>query len=266
MRKTVLKKEFLREKIIDILKSESGGKILDLGCGQGHFSFNLQEQGFDITCCDVAEDNFQYHDCIPFKKGNIYEGLPFTDSSFDYVLFIETIEHLEKPYEAIAEISRVLKKGGTLILSTPNILHIGSRMRFLFEGAWDFFREPPIELQKYYIGTIENIHIIPWRYHELEYMLHRKGFDVIGINADIILKKFYPLLVVLYPLLWMQRLSKEKRGLRKGGVDYRRIHSVLFSQELMLGKHLIIKAKNTKCFGQAFGKYQRELDYEEKMN
>ena len=206
---------------------------------------------------DCNSGHFKFHDKIKFVECNAIEKLPFDDSSFDYLLFIETIEHLEKPFEIIGELSRVLKPNGKLILSTPNILNLGSRMRFLFEGCFDFFREPPIDLQEHMIDKVENLHIIPWRYHELEYLLYRQGFYVENIYTDYVYGGLKPLYCLLYPFLWMQRKGKEKRSLRKGGMDFRRINNILFSREMLFGKHLILKAVNVKEKGQSFGYFEK---------
>lgn len=252
-----LKKNYLLDRIPDVLKNEPRGKLLDLGCGWGMYAKELHDQGFQVTAADFNPENFRHHDAIEFQACNLTEALPFADDAFDYLIFIETIEHLEKPFEVIGELSRVLKPGGKLILSTPNILNVRSRMRFLTEGCFDFFREPPIELQAHYIGTIENIHIIPWRYHELEYLLSRQGFYVEGVHTDFIDNGMKPLYFLLYPFLQWQRRSKERRSLKKGGMDFRRINNILFMDEILFGKHLILKAVNTKKKSPAFGHYEQ---------
>lgn len=250
-----LKRNFLLEKIPRIFQTFKKGSVLDLGCGWGMYSIELHNLGFDVTASDFDEKNFKFHDKIKFKQSNLLERLPFPDSSFDYLIFLETIEHLEKPFEIIQEIGRVIKQNGILVLSTPNILNLRSRMRFLIEGSFDFFREPPIDLQEKFIGTIENIHIIPWRYHELEYLLYRKGFAIQKAHTDHIDRKLFPLYVFLWPFLQIQRRSKERRSLEKGGLDYRRINNILFLDEMLFGRHLIVEAVNHKSVGQSFGHY-----------
>ena len=186
-----------------------------------------------------------------------YRKASLDDSSFDYLLFIETIEHLEKPFEIIGELSRVLKPNGKLFISTPNILNLGSRVRFMFEGCFDYFREPPIDLQEHLGDKIENLHIIPWRYHELEYLLYRQGFYVENIYTDFVQNGLKPLYYLLYPFFWIQRRGKEWMSLKRGGMDFRRINNVLFSNEVLFGKHLILKAVNVKEKGQSFGCFKK---------
>ena len=63
-------------------------------------------------------------------------------------------------------------------MSTPNILNLKSRLRFLFEGAYEYFREPPLDQVKNPREVIFNLHLVPYRYHELEYLLSATGFKV----------------------------------------------------------------------------------------
>lgn len=254
------KRNYLLEAIVKVFSFEEKGNVLDLGCGRGMYSIELHKMGFKVTAADFNEENFKFHGQIKFKQCNLLEKLPFSDSSFDYLIFLETIEHLERPFDIIEELSRVLKPNGMLIVSTPNILNLRSRLRFLFEGCFDFFREPIIDLQEHYIGTIENMHIIPWRYHELEYMLYRKGFAVKKVYADRVDKGLMPLYVALWPLMQIQRRLKERKSLKKKSLDFRRINNILFLKEMLFGRHLIVKAENLKEFSQSFGHYvKREI-------
>lgn len=233
---------YLSEKVIDILSKQPKGDVLDLGCGDGGSSKKLHDLGFKVTASDIDYERFRYHDLIKFRTSDLNATLPFSDKSFDYVLFLEVIEHLYNPLFVIEQISRVLKPQGVLILSTPNILNISSRLRFLFEGSFDFFREPILDYHKEFPGGLENMHVIPWRYQELEYLLFKKGLEVSEVHTDLIKPGLRFLSYLLRPLFALQCCQKEKRALKKGGVDFRRIDKLLFSDTLLLGRHLIITA------------------------
>ena len=108
-------------------KLVSGKTVLDAACGEGYGSALLARQaesvtGLDIDEAAVSHANQKYAgEKISFFAGSI-DRLPFPDDSFDVVVSFETIEHVdEKMQEAfLKEIRRVLKKGGSVILSTPN--------------------------------------------------------------------------------------------------------------------------------------------------
>lgn len=102
--------------------------VLDIGCWSGQYEKLAQSYVKKIIGIDpgksailFAKDQFAKN-----KKVSFYEGyadkLPFKDNVFDTVLLIEVIEHLPKGSEiaALKEIKRVLKRDGTLIITTPN--------------------------------------------------------------------------------------------------------------------------------------------------
>ncbi|MCM8774462.1 MAG: methyltransferase domain-containing protein [Candidatus Omnitrophica bacterium] len=130
--------------------------------------------GFETLASDIDKERFRYSDEIQFIRCDITKRLPFENNYFDYVLLIEAIEHLKNPYEVIKEIYRIVKERWMLIISTPNILNLKSRIRFLFEGAYEFFREPPLDQINNPKEKIFNLHIVPYRYHGLEYLLSLK--------------------------------------------------------------------------------------------
>jgi SAM-dependent methyltransferase len=225
----------LLEAVVGLFSALPRGKVLDLGCGFGDYSKRLKDLGFDVIAADIQGGGFRYKDEIEFKRCDITKAVPFADDSFDYVLFLEVVEHLKNPYEVIPEISRIIKKDGSLIISTPNILGLKSRFRFLFEGAYEYFREPPLDQ-----GKDPNIHLVPYRYQELEYLLSESGFRVANNLTSVYEGYGYGFLL---PLIKWQCGQKEKRSLKKGGLDYSRINKILLSKELLFGRHLILQAR-----------------------
>ncbi len=234
---------YLSEKVIALCSQQTKGAVLDLGCGHGITSKRLFDLGFSVTASDMDKQRFQFDQEIPFIHSNLSFPLPFSDKAFDFVLFLEVIEHLYNPDFVISEIQRVLKSDGSLFLSTPNILNVGSRMRFLFEGSFDFFREPLADYCRVFPGAFQNMHVIPWRYHELEYLLCKNKLRVAGIYTDLERMPLKFLYFFLSPFLKGQAYLKERRDRRKGNVGFQRIHRILFSRELLFGRHLIIHAK-----------------------
>src|SRR3989338_6440863 len=209
------KPNYLLNKIKDILSHEQRGSVLDLGCGgTGEYSIELQKLGFGVTASD-AFDCFKYKDQITFKVCDITTTFPFEDNTFDYILLLEVIEHLKNPYFSIQEIQRVLRPNGTLIISTPNIMNTQSRMRFLFEGSYEYFREPPLD-QIICLKDINpfQLHIVPYRYQELEYLLYDCGFNVMDVYTSIYESKA---LVFLKPLIIFANERKGKTFQKEKG-------------------------------------------------
>ncbi|WP_367183044.1 methyltransferase domain-containing protein [Thermococcus sp.] len=106
------------------------GKVLDLGCGAGGFSFLLEDLGFEVIGVDNSDYMLSLAQSFAKEKGSRVEfvkgdarNLPFEDSSFDYVIFIDNLVHFE-PLElgkAFREIARVLKPGGKLFLQFTDL-------------------------------------------------------------------------------------------------------------------------------------------------
>ena len=115
--------------IIDRLKCEGLGalttKILDVGCGAGFKSNYLAEQGFDVTGIDLSSDSlavarkYDKTGKVKYLEANA-EHLPFADGSFDCVVAMDFLEHVEDPAAIIKEISRVLRPGGLFFFHTFN--------------------------------------------------------------------------------------------------------------------------------------------------
>lgn len=97
-----------------------GVDLLDLGAGSGHLSDYFLERGANVSAADT--DGYRYMSSAPFfeVKG---QALPFTDASFDIVIFNHVLEHVgDRPAQrqALSEIKRILRPGGTLYLGVPN--------------------------------------------------------------------------------------------------------------------------------------------------
>ena len=243
LKKSIMKKikpNHLLEAVVNIFANLPRGKVLDLGCGDGDYAKRLKDLGFDVIAGDIDLDRFKYRNDIEFKLCDITREMPFVANYFDYVLLMEVVEHLRNPYIVIPEINRIIKNNGSLVLSTPNILNLKSRFRFLFEGAYEYFREPPLDQAKNKKEVIFNLHLVPYRYQELEYLLSVSGFKVYKIFTSIY--EWFGLGFVL-PIIFFQAWIKEKRAIKKGGIDYKRINKNLLSKELLFGRHLIVQSK-----------------------
>lgn len=115
-----------------MMKIGPQAKILDAGCGEGVLVEEYHNQGFQIEGLDL-----NYESEI-VRRGSVLE-MPYQNASFDAVLFLDVFEHLgyaDQP-KALAEISRVLRPGGILIVSIPNLAHWNSRFRFFCWGTLD---------------------------------------------------------------------------------------------------------------------------------
>ena len=113
-------------------------KIVDIGCGPGHWLLTLHEMGYrDIHGVDL--DNFivfpEIKKLNTFHKADMsFDKLPFADASVDLIISMQVFEHLENPFHFERECCRILKPGGMLIFSYPYAWSLQSRLKFLFRG------------------------------------------------------------------------------------------------------------------------------------
>jgi len=134
-------------------------RVLDVGCGDGRWITGLpgEKVGLDVdkhelarakSACDVVLASAQH--------------FPFRSEVFDLVTFLEVIEHLDNPAQALGEVNRVLKEQGRLVLTTPN-LHEPVQILFnlfpskikprtkpfeIHRGGWDFLTMRDLLLYK----------------------------------------------------------------------------------------------------------------------
>ncbi len=101
----------------------TGGKILEVGCGLGYFTYALAEAGYDAVGIDVSDSAIQE---ATKKYGNYFRHADFftmtvsEDQKFDAIIMVELIEHVDDPARYLAHAKTLLKTGGKLIVTTPN--------------------------------------------------------------------------------------------------------------------------------------------------
>lgn len=98
--------------------------VLDIACGEGYGSHSLSKAGaLSVIGVDVSEESCEHARAkygIDARQGDA-RAIPLGDSSVDVIVSFETIEHVENPESFVSECSRVLKPGGKLIISTPEV-------------------------------------------------------------------------------------------------------------------------------------------------
>jgi SAM-dependent methyltransferase len=118
------------------LPDVTGLRVLEVGCGVGEFTRLLAERGADVVGADISrfavEETRREVDGFPSATAAVADicALPFASESFDLVVSLETIEHSPSPRTARAELVRVLRRGGKLILTHPNYFDFIGLYRF----------------------------------------------------------------------------------------------------------------------------------------
>jgi SAM-dependent methyltransferase len=217
------------------------GDHLDVGSGTGDLlrlvrsHYPLRSFGCDYTD-KLAQVPGTELDVVDLNR----QPLPYSNDRFALVTCVETIEHLENYRQVIGEIYRVLRPGGVAIFSTPNILNLRSRLRYLSSGFYNLFGplapdEPEIH------STRGHINPVSWFY--LSHALLSAGFRDLKVTVD----KYQRRSLLAFPFIigpmlasnWIVYLRDKNIY---GTLDERNswIVRAMNSPDLLLGRTLIV--------------------------
>ncbi len=193
-------------------------RVVDFGAGRGHMAQRVgnyfAEQGRvpaeHVIAFEIVPECFQYEE-VKCRKIGTDSLIPVENSSLDLVYAIEVLEHTPRPYDFFLNAFAALKPGGTLIFSVPNLLHMQSRLSFLFTGFAEMFG-PPSSLEKN-AGRICG-HIMPLSYPYFVYGLRKAGFTGMEFYADRIKRSSRAMALLCYPLLRLAS-NRSKRKLQQ---------------------------------------------------
>lgn len=104
----------------------SGQRVLDIGCSDGFFSFEMEKRGADVVAIDFVPETYSGFSTartilgsgVEYRMDNVYNLNPAAYGSFDVVLFLGVLYHLRKPLAALDAIRSVMKNGAQLFIGT----------------------------------------------------------------------------------------------------------------------------------------------------
>ncbi len=198
-----------KQAVLDLMggmKADGGNLVADIGCGSGLVSKGLLEMGYEVTGMDISEAMLENARKIPGLKlvvGDI-ENLPFADASFDKIICLGVITYLPDERKALAELHRILKPGGLLILAVRNKLEASVLLDPLGIAAKlyrKFFKKSVAPGGSNTARAYYHRNFIPW---SLNKTLRSAGFKVsqrLGRGFD-------------YPGICEKRLTTVRAGIR----------------------------------------------------
>lgn len=158
----------------------TNGTLLDIGCGSGEFILSMQLKGWDVTGIDFDFKAVQLAQSkgLNVKKGDLFDQT-FKDERFDAIVLSHLIEHVYDPSKILIECKRLLKKGGKLVIATPNNESLG---HIVFGHNWRGL-EPPRHINLYSMSSLKSL-------------IDRTGFEetntfsIPRISRDIFIKSY----------------------------------------------------------------------------
>lgn len=188
--------------------------VLDIACGTGYGTEYLLKKGYarKVYGGDISPESINYAKKRYKNKNLVFrvmraEKMPFKDNFFDVIVSFETIEHLEKYREFLFECRRVLKRGGRIIISTPNK-----------KVSSPFTKNPcnPFHIKEFYLqefkDLLNNFFVVEGVYGQklVKYTFWFKLRQLFGFTI-IKIKKIYPKIIETIKLfVKMKKVEKNK--------------------------------------------------------
>jgi O-antigen biosynthesis protein len=144
-------------------------KVLEIGCSTGTMSKRLAQNGCEVIGIEIDEDSAKIaknycRDVLTCDVETI-EHLPYCD--FDFILLLDVLEHLRSPLESLTNLKVYLKKGGSIIVSIPNVANWRVRWDLLF-GRFEYTE----------YGILDKTHLRFFNENGARELLRDAGFNI----------------------------------------------------------------------------------------
>lgn len=162
--------DYIRNAVWELVEDDVQGCVLDVGSGSGGWIKCLKQSDLltQLLSVDIVDDGASQIPGVEFHLADLsIEPLPCEKAQIDWIFSLEVVEHLANPRNFIHQASRVLRDDGKLVISTPNVDSLRSKLSFLFRGYFSAFCEHDYRITG---------HITPVSSIDLERMADEAGF------------------------------------------------------------------------------------------
>ena len=160
--------------ILKWIEQERPREVLEIGTATGYLSAEMVNRGCVVT--GIEQDQEMANIARPQCREMIVADIATLDLSnlgqYDAVVFGDVLEHLRNPREILQKASALLKPGGKVLMSLPNVANIWVRLNLLF-GRFNYSR----------VGILDETHLRFFTLQTMKQLAAESGFDVISVNA-----------------------------------------------------------------------------------
>lgn len=198
-----------------VLKHRFSGKLLDIGCGTGHFLKFLKDnykdwRYFGVEPSSVMRKVARKNTGVEIRNGTL-NSIPYSDEYFDVITCNDVLEHDTKLKSNLRELRRTLKPGGLLFLQAPNYK---SCMAYITGKKWDWWCIPDHVLHFSYYFLTDYIRksgftiLDSYTYEDqVDFLSNIKGVFSRNHFAKIVFYFFKPALIITERLAWLMNMG-----------------------------------------------------------
>lgn len=225
---------------LQTLRDAGSRTVLDCPSGEGPFSKMLMDAGFETSCCDIFPDQFKVEG-LTCTLGDMNDSLPYDDESFDAITCLNGLQRVWARGRAVREFNRILKPGGTLVISYPNQGDMRRRMLNFMTGSvtWNVIgpphtcdpaAEPPASNFRYAMTTANVLS-----------SLESTGFEPVSLQSTHYTKGA----LLMSPLALLPKLASLLAPSRQKQHYFLRWSS---TTDALLGAFLVLVARKTETW------------------
>jgi SAM-dependent methyltransferase len=239
-----------------------GKVVVDIPAGKGATSALLHDAGACVEPFDLFPSRFVAPG-LSCSHADLNEQLPVEDAHADWIICQEGIEHVANQLNALREFNRILKKKGTLLLTTPNHSKLKSKLSYLlFETETLNKAMPPNELESVWMKENGNGlylgHLFLVGIQKLRVLGRLAGFRIVKLHQTRANRTSLALFPSLYPFIVISSLLSYTNALRKSPQNGRDSRKKLYWELVKLNVNPTVLLD-----GYLFVEFQKDLEYSE---
>lgn len=269
---------------------KNGSKVLDIGCSSGYFAKKLRDEKnclVDGVEIDQEDASRAVKNCRTVVRGNFEDrslSLDELDNDYDYILFIDVLEHLLDPSNALKRAGTLMRDNGRIVASIPNMANGSVRLQLL-QGNFDYEKE----------GLLDATHLHYYSANEISKVVQKSGlvatkaeyttFNTNKLVIDEVLKgvglsgseKFYKFINSADSLVYQYVIEIRKSGkpinlipdgkIIKPKIDYeKQLHSVQADSRRLYDEKIQKDTEINDLYKQINEKDTRIMHLEDSLN